>query len=79
MGTLKTYYSEAVKVWLQKNGCPLTPYDVVENFTQSYIRTQTTEIAINGFKVTGIHPMNRYIFTDADFTAVELDAGKIAP
>ncbi len=76
MGPLKTYYSEAVRAWLQKNGCPLTPYDVVENFTQAYIRTQMAGVAINGFKVTGIHPMNRYIFTDADFTAAELDAGK---
>ncbi len=60
------YYSEAVGVWLQKNGRPLTPYDVVENFTQAYIRTQMAEIVINGFKVTGIYPINRYIFKDAD-------------
>jgi hypothetical protein len=50
MWPLKTYYSEAVTVWLQKNGRPFTPYDVVENFTQAYIRTQTAEIAINGDK-----------------------------
>ncbi len=50
MWPLKTYYSEAVTVWLQKNGSPFTPYDVVENFTQAYIRTQTAEIAINGDK-----------------------------
>ncbi|GBM73476.1 hypothetical protein AVEN_6800-1 [Araneus ventricosus] len=59
-----------------KNGRPLTTYDVMENFAQAYIRTQTAGMAINGFKVTGKYPMNRYIFTDADLIAAELVSGK---
>ncbi|GBN37960.1 hypothetical protein AVEN_223732-1 [Araneus ventricosus] len=76
MWSLKTYYSEAVRVWLKKNGRPLTTYDVMKNFAEAYLHTQMVGIAINGFKVTGIYLMNRYIFTDADFIGAELVAGK---
>lgn len=76
MWPLKKYHSGVVRVWVQKNGCPFTFYDIVENFNKAYIRTQMAAITINGFKVTGIYPMNRYIFTNADFIDAELDAGK---
>ena len=35
-----------------------------------------SEIAVNGFKVTRIYPMNRYIFIDADYIAAEFNVGK---
>ena len=48
----------------------------MENFSKACFRTQAAEIVINGFKIR-MYPMNRYIFTDADFIAAELDPGKI--
>jgi len=69
MGPLKCYYSEEVRVFLRETNKPLTPYNVVELFGKAYIKCQTAEIAANGFKVGGIYPFNRNVFTEADYTA----------
>ncbi|CAH1963606.1 unnamed protein product [Acanthoscelides obtectus] len=56
-----------VRLWRRANQEPLTQFDLAELLSKAYVNSQTAEIAINGFKVTGGWPFNRDIFKHADF------------
>ncbi|KAI4453984.1 hypothetical protein MML48_scaffold00007257 [Holotrichia oblita] len=68
MGPLKTYYSQEIENWLRHNpGRVVTSYQICELLGKAYVRCATAEIAINGFRKSGILPFNRHIFRDHDF------------
>lgn len=47
------------------------PFNIVELFRRVYLKVQTGEIAVNGFKVTGIFPPNRNVFGEHEYIAAK--------
>ncbi|XP_067642531.1 uncharacterized protein [Eurosta solidaginis] len=71
MGPLKRYLSEEIRVWMRSNCRALTHFDMTDLYGKAYMRVQSGEIAINGFRTTGIFPLNRHIFRDDEFLAAD--------
>ena len=66
MGPLKKYISDKIRSWVRNNTRPLTQYDMMEAFGTSYLRTRIDEIAVSGFRVTGLYPVDESVLKDSN-------------
>ncbi|KAJ4446410.1 hypothetical protein ANN_13106 [Periplaneta americana] len=68
MKPLKTFYCQEIESWL-KNNFPrtVTIRQVGKLFGNAYLRAATVETAVNGFRKSGIYPLNRNVFRSHDF------------
>ena len=65
---LKTYYNAGASAWMTTNpGKSMTIYDVPELVGYAFPKAMTPENIQSGFRVSGIFPYNRNIFTDDEF------------
>jgi DDE superfamily endonuclease/helix-turn-helix, Psq domain len=70
MAPLSRFYTEQIEIWLRNHpGRYVTVCEVPSLFGNAYLRASTPINAINGFQKTGIHPVNRTIFTEDMFAA----------
>lgn len=68
MKPLMTYYADETRKFLRTNpGKVVTIRQIAPLFGAAFIRAATTSTALNGFKKTGIWPLDPNIFTDIDF------------
>uniref|UniRef100_A0ABD2WW56 DDE-1 domain-containing protein n=1 Tax=Trichogramma kaykai TaxID=54128 RepID=A0ABD2WW56_9HYME len=68
MKPLSQYYSEQVFDF-QRNGEKVTMKDIFSLLEKAFMRVAKIETAVNGFKKTGIYPLNPTIFSKKDFAA----------
>nr|CAI5865212.1 unnamed protein product [Callosobruchus analis] len=68
MSPLKTFYAQEIENWLRENHLnTLSPYGIASTFCKAYNTAATMETSCNGFRKTGLVPLNRHIFRDHDF------------
>lgn len=66
MFPLKTFYAQEIENWLTNHpGRVVTHYQVGEIFGKAYAKACKIDTAVNGFRKTGIFPLNENIFCDS--------------
>ena len=67
-GPFKRYYNSACDCWMRENiGTTMTIYDIPDMVGRAFPRAFTPVNIQSGFKVAGIFPFDRDIFTDVEF------------
>lgn len=72
MSPLSSYYTSEVQKWMQQHpGRPVTISQIGKLFGSAYMRAASIQTAVNGFRKTGIQPLNPEIFEDWMFEPAE--------
>ncbi|XP_045462177.1 uncharacterized protein LOC123672207 [Harmonia axyridis] len=68
----KGYFTQAVEKWLRTNpGLRVTQYQISHLVTEAYGKAATIENSCNGFKCSGVWPVDSSIFKESDFLPAE--------
>ncbi|KAB0790622.1 hypothetical protein PPYR_14936 [Photinus pyralis] len=71
-GPLKTYFNQEISKWLKSHpGRVVTHLQIGSLFNHAYGETATVQNACNGFKNTGLWPLNPHIFPDHMYEPAE--------
>lgn len=73
MKPLSHYYSEEVAIW-QRQGHTVNLRNIFSLFGRAFMKASKVETAVNGFKKTGICPLNPLVFSKEDFATSNEDA-----
>lgn len=72
MKPLSTYYNAEVSKWLRNHpGRVVTTFQVAQLITPAFQKAATAQTAANGFRKTGLWPVNRDIFEDHEYAPSE--------
>ena len=72
MAPLSQYYSEEVRKWLQSHpGRVVTINQIGKLYGAAFMRAASVEMAVNGFRKTGIFPLDSNVFPDWMFEPAE--------
>lgn len=68
MKPLSKFYEDEVRTWLRTDpGKVVTLHQISSLFGKAFIRAATMSTAVNGFRKTGIWPVDRNVFKESDF------------
>lgn len=70
---LELYYTEANEKWLRCHpGLTVSQYQVAQLLGDAYARAAVMANAMSGFRKSGIWPVDRNVFSDADFAPADV-------
>jgi hypothetical protein len=73
MKPFKDAYNQRCDMWMRANaGSRITDYDIAGLVNEAFTKVARLDIAISGFKCTGISPFDRHIFSDFDYLAADM-------
>lgn len=73
MYPFNTFMDQALEKWMNNNpGRIVTTFQISRIFSEAYLKSSVPNNAINGFRKTGIVPLDPDVFSDADYVAAEV-------
>jgi len=68
MKPFKNAYYKRCDMWIRANaGARITDYDIAGLVGEAFTKVARLDIAVSGFKCTGIYPFDKNIFSDIDY------------
>lgn len=72
MAPLNQYYSEECRIWLRLHpGRAITINEVGELYGRAFMKAACVETAVNGFRKSGLYPLNPHVFPEWMFQPSE--------
>lgn len=76
---LSSYYIDETEKWLRQNpGRVVTQYQISMLFGKAYERAASIGNIVNGFRKSGIYPINRDVFQDYEFVSISEEVESVS-